>query len=53
VRLEDVTSVAHRLGVDRKSEVLPNSLPDKLETPYPLSSTLRLKLSRTILPTAD
>jgi len=53
VRLEDVTPVAHRLGVDRKSEVIPDSLPDKLETPYPLSSTLQRKLSRTILPTLD
>jgi len=53
VRLEDVTPVARRLAAKLKSEATPDSLPDKLEMPYPLSSALRMKLSRTILPTPD
>jgi hypothetical protein len=53
VRLEDVTPVAHRLDVDLKNGAIPDNLPDNLETPYPLSSALRLKLSRTILPTSE
>jgi len=53
VRLEDVTPVAHRLDFGRKNGAIPDNLPDNLETPYPLSSTLRVKLSRTILPTSE
>jgi uncharacterized protein DUF4291 len=53
VKLEDVTPVARRLSLDQKNGVIPDNLPDKLETAYPLSSTLRLKLSQTILPTSD
>jgi len=53
VRLEDVTPVARRLDVNRKNGVIPDNLPDTLETPYPLSFALRLKLSRTILPTSE
>ncbi len=51
VRLEDVTSVAHRVAVAVSGGLIPDDLPDKLEQPYPLSPALRLKLSRTILPT--
>jgi Domain of unknown function (DUF4291) len=50
VRLEDMTPVAHRLAVDLKNDAIPEDLPDKCEMPYPLSSALQLKLSRTILP---
>lgn len=51
VRLENVTSVAHRVAEALNGGLVPNDLPDKLEQPYPLSPALRLKLSRTILPT--
>jgi hypothetical protein len=50
VRIEEVTPVAHRIAAGFKSGVVPENLPDKLERPYPISSELRLKLSRTILP---
>ena len=53
VRLEDMTPLAHRLAVDSKGEVIPGDLPAMHEVPYPLSSELRLKLSRTILPTSE
>jgi Domain of unknown function (DUF4291) len=53
VGLEDVTPVAHRLAADLKNDVTPDYLPDKLEMPYPLSSSLRSKLARTILPASD
>jgi Domain of unknown function (DUF4291) len=53
VRLEDVTPVAHRIGVNVKNEVMSHILPDEDEKPYPLSSELRLKLSQTILPTSE
>jgi len=53
VRLEDVTPVAHRIGVNMKNEVMPHILPGEDEKPYPLSSELRLKLSQTILPTSE
>ena len=51
VRLENVTSVAHRIAHALNGGLVPDDLPDKLEQPYPLSPALRLKLSRTILPT--
>lgn len=51
VRLENVTSVAHRIADALNGGLVPDDLPDKLEQPYPLSPALRLKLSRTILPT--
>ena len=51
VRVEDVTSVAHRVADAVNGGPIPDSLPDKLEHPYPLSPAMRLKLSRTILPT--
>ncbi len=50
VRLENVTSTAHRIASALKGGIIPDELPDKLEEPYPLSPELRLKLSRTILP---
>ena len=50
VRLEDVTPLARRLAMDVKSDVVPGDLPDKLELPYPLSSSLQIKLSHAILP---
>jgi hypothetical protein len=50
VRLQDVTSVAHRVAVAVNGGTVPDDLPEKLEQPYPLSPALRLKLSRTILP---
>jgi hypothetical protein len=50
VRLEDVTPAAQRLAVALKREAVPESLPDRLEMPYPLSPALVLKLSQTILP---
>jgi uncharacterized protein DUF4291 len=50
VRIEDVTSVAHRLRTDLERGLLPEKLPDTLEMPYPLTSALQIKLSRTILP---
>jgi hypothetical protein len=53
VRLEDVTPVVDRIGVNMKNEVVPHILPDEDEKPYPLSSELRLKLSQTILPTSE
>lgn len=53
VRIEDVTVVAHRLRSALEKDVVPGNLPDALETPYPLSSDVRLKLSRTILPVAE
>jgi len=52
VKMEDVTPVAHQLAHDLKSGVTPKNLPDALETVYPLSDALRLKLSRSILPTS-
>jgi hypothetical protein len=51
VRLENVTSIAHRIADALNGGLVPDDLPDKLEQPYPLSPALRLKLSRTILPT--
>jgi hypothetical protein len=53
VRLEDVTPAARRIALALKGEVIPESLPDELEMPYPLSPALSLKLSRTILPRSD
>jgi hypothetical protein len=53
VRVEDVTPVARRLAGDLASGVIPAKLTDELEMPYPLHSTLQLKLSQTILPTPE
>lgn len=50
VRIEDVTSAAHRLAADAKLGVVPGDLPAKLEKAYPLNSALEHKLSLTILP---
>jgi hypothetical protein len=49
VRLEDLTSVAHRIADAINGGRVPDDLPDKLEQPYPISSAMRTKLSRTIL----
>jgi hypothetical protein len=48
-----VTPVARRLAGDLASGVIPAKLTDELEMPYPLHSTLQLKLSQTILPTPE
>jgi hypothetical protein len=53
VRLEDLTPVSHELKASLEKGMTPNPLPDRLELPYPLSSPLRSKLSRTILPATE
>ena len=53
VRMEDVTPIARRIGLNRENEATPENLPDENETPYPLSSELRGKLSKTILPSSE
>jgi hypothetical protein len=53
IRIEDVTPLAHLLSLALSSDVAPDNLPDRLERPYPLSPSLRLRLAETILPNSN
>ena len=46
VRIENVTALAHQIADHRERGTAPKTLPDRLETPYPASGAVQLRLCR-------
>jgi hypothetical protein len=49
-RIEDVTPIARGIAKFQGQYAVPENLPHKLELEYPLSTALRMRLSKTVLP---